>query len=164
LVDFPGIFHVLLVFTSAFFAVAQYYENRQSKIIEGEQNRLKGIDFALAHANEGMKDVKKKWDDLQVIKPINNHYIIVILFILLLVYILSFAVGMTGAWCPTENTAICSAVLNVARVFSVLLFVLAVCLFVNWIRMKNQLQKFRGDIETFNVLYKTVKKAIPPAQ
>lgn len=147
--DFPSIFHVLLVFTSAFFAISQYYENRQARLFqEGQKNLV--VDFALADSNDGMREVKKKWDDIQVVKPINNHSIIVGLFILFLLYILFFSIGMFGKWFPV-----------VLQYLSIVLVGLGIFLFINWFRMKNQLTKLNGNIETFNILYQTVRKAIP---
>jgi hypothetical protein len=93
---------------------------------------------------------------------LNNHFIIINLLILLVLYILFFAIEMAGAWFPGNNAIICIIVINTLRVFSIILFVLGVFLFINWLRMKSQLVKFKENIGTFNLLYKTVSKAIIP--
>lgn len=159
--EFSVIFNVLLLSTSAFFAVSQYYENRQTRLIEEEQKKLETYNLSLADSNTGMSDVKHRWDELRVIRPINNNYIIVIVFSLLVIYTFVFAIGMIGGWCAGEyHLMVCNIINHILRFLSIIVFVMGVCLFVNWIKMKNQLEKFTKDIGSFDILYKTVNKAI----
>lgn len=150
---------MLLVFTSALFAFSQYNENRQTKIIEKEQNTLRDREFGLADKNEGLQDTKKMWEGIVNFKPSTNHGVAFALMVLLVLYVISFAVGMSASWCSANN-AICAAVNHAIRVFSIFLMIMSIVIFIQWWRMNGKLKDFRKKVENFNLVYGTVTKAI----
>lgn len=161
LIDASGIFKLLLVLTSALFAIAQYYENRQRKCIEKEQEKIGKLDFKFAENNEGMKEVKKKWDNIQNIDPINNQYIIFPLLFLIVFYILLFVLALLSDWIiffiNSDITWLISSLLKISAIF---LLVFGVWLLINWNKMNKQLKKFKEETETINNLHEAVTKAI----
>lgn len=168
LIDASGIFKLLLVLTTALFAIAQYYENRQRESIEREQERIRKLDFTLANTNEGMKEVKKKWDTIQNIDPINNQSIIFPLLFLIVFYILLFVLALLSDWInllfnkDTKNltTDITNFISILLKISALVLLVFSIWLLINWNRMKEQLKKFKTEAETIYTLYEAVNKAI----
>lgn len=160
-IDFTGAFKVLVILTSAFFAVAQYYENRQANYIKDELKTLKAFKFESFISNEGIHEVKKKWENILFEQPINNEIIIIILLALLVSHNILFAAVMVAGWCPQNiGDTIYSFVFWILRVLSIILIPLGILLVINCKKMSAQKKKFMSDTENFITLYDIVQKAI----
>lgn len=152
-------FHVLLVFTSVLFAFSQYNENRQTKIIEKEQDKLREKNFSLADTNEGMRDTRQMWEDIINFEPSTNHSVVSALLGLLILYVISFTIGMSTSWCSATES-ICAAVRCAISIFSIVLVILSIVIFFKWWKMNKQLRSFKEKVNNFYVVYGTVIKAI----
>lgn len=152
-------FHVLLVFTSVLFAFSQYNEDRQTKIIEKEQNKLREKNFSLADTNEGMRDTRQMWEDIINFKPSTNHSVAFALLVLLILCVISFTIGMLASWCSATES-ICAAVRCAISVFSIALVILSIVIFFKWWNMNKQLKNFGDKVNNFNTVYDAVIKAL----
>lgn len=162
--NIAGSFQILLLFTSALFAFSQYNENRQTKIIEKEQDKLREKKFSLADTNEGMRDTRQIWEDIVNFQPSTNYSVVSAMLVLLVLYVVSFTIGtLSISWCSATES-ICAAVRCAISVFSIVLVILSIVVFFKWWKMNKQLKSFREKVDNFNVLYDTVIKAISPSK
>lgn len=159
--DTLGFFKILVILTSALFAMAQYYESRQSKIIEDGRRRLRNLNFTLAENNESMRDIKKKWDEIQLIVPINNQLIIYTLLLLFVAYIAIFGGYAYSDWSmKLFNFGMEDASIAILRILLIPLFISAVLFLINLKKMVTQLSDFEKKAENICALHQAVSKAL----
>lgn len=168
--DKIGIFKILVVLTSAMFAIAQYFDSRQRKFIKDEQDRIWALDYKDAEENPGMQDVKDECDQIQAIEILNNQPIIATLWVLFVFYsfllalklILPYVIELTilKNIFDSINFIKSDIFIFIIAVMAVALFLVSIWLTFNLKRMKNQLTEFRIRIRNFIHLYEAVSKSI----
>jgi hypothetical protein len=149
--EIASIFKILAVLTSALFAISQYYENRQHKTIEVDQQRIREIDLS---QQDSIKDsVKNIYEKIMNVTPIHNQAIIVCLFLLICVLILLFFLSLVEVFSLL--------VLHTILIFySFIIVILSCWIFINWRRMQNQLTAFKFEVTNFKNLSDAFKKFI----
>lgn len=156
-----GFFKILIILTSALFAIAQYYESRQRKIIEEGKRRLRTLNFTSAENNEGMRDVKRKWEDIQLAIPINNQIIIYPLLILLVIYIVIFTAYVYSDWTVRIlNIELVSASIVMLKILLIPLLIASIIMLKNLRKMIMQLSEFERKSENICTLHQAVSKAL----
>lgn len=154
LVDIASSFKLLIVLTSALFAIAQYYENNQRKIIENEQHITRDIDLSQQHATTLRNSVKDIYDSIMNVKPINNQRTIFCLLLLICLLIFLFVLALCSDWFSINVQAVRLAL----KLYSVVTLFFGAWLLVNWLRMQRQMKNFKASVNTFKTLCATFAK------
>lgn len=153
--DVAGCFKLLAIFTSALFAIAQYYENRQRKTIEHDQRIIMEIDLSQQDNPSALKDsVKSIYDKIMNVKPINNQKIIFCLLLLICFLIFLFVLSLWLDWVPV----VISIIRGTLRIYSAIMLFFAGWLLLNWMLMQSQMKNFQNSIDNFKTLSDTFKK------
>ncbi len=166
--DLYGSIKVLAVLTSAIFAIAQYYENRQKKLIDEGKKETENVGFPSADRNEEIKGYKKRWDTIQNKKPLNNHKIIPTLWGLILSYVILLPFILMVSILPEFFKSFPFKVFSTVEIIylcfvgaSSILIWTSIKLTISLIDMRKQLMAFQEDIEKikeYDILKKTFQQ------
>lgn len=161
LASISGCFKLLLILTSAMFAIAQYYDTRQQKMITQYKDDLWKHELVNADDIIAVKAVKEEFDRLTNIKAEVTQSIIIALWILLFIYsFLLMAILMDPYWFDGLRIPYPPKHFLILSISSVYLFLMSCWLTLNLIKMRRQLKIFRNDIEVFKKMCEAIKSAL----
>lgn len=157
--ELAAIFKIILVFTTALFAIAQYFDSRQIKIISTQKEKVHQANLFGRDQEPELQDLKIIWEEIQLVTPIDNQKIIHFLLYSLVFIVFLFALLTTTEWLPENiKTLTCNFIYGLLNIYIFIVMLVGVKLMIDLQKMNTQQKNFDQKVQNFYLIHNTVKK------
>lgn len=157
-IDFTGSLKILLVLTSALFAVAQYYDTRQKNIVRDLHSRLRKIQFHKDYETDPvMKRIKQWWESIRNEEARDNQWAIYSLFGIFLCITVIFTAGIGAKILGNGFTDTFNA--WALLITSIVLTFIGIGLLVSLVKMIRQRDDLVGVAEKLEEIYESANSS-----